>query len=141
MIRTLSLALGNMHYKEQTLNTYWTNVAHFNPASPNNFIHYQFTFDFLQYTKNCAACHRFKFNWTVFELLIMQWRGQESKWKITKCNKYLGTNFMSKQKNIYNFSFLLREFSRRDNILAFYPLDLDIYQIREGKYMHKALWT
>ena len=48
---------------------------------------------------------------------------------------------MSKQKNIYNFSFLMREFSRRDNILAFFPLDLDIYQIREGKYMHKALWT
>ena len=31
---------------------------------------------------------------------------------------------MSKQKNIYNFSFLMREFSRRDNILAFFPLSL-----------------
>lgn len=63
----------------------------------------------------------------VFELLIMQWWGQKSKWKIIKCNKkYLDTNFMRKQINIYNFSFLMRGFSRKGNILVFCPFSPQI---------------
>lgn len=63
----------------------------------------------------------------VFELLIMQWWSQKSKWKIIKCNKkYLDTNFMRKQMNIYNSSFLMRGFSRKGNILAFCPFSPQI---------------